>query len=68
MKKEPQVTHKWWSKIFFPHLLATQAYRYVFRNRPSTIDPVKAQKITNALSLGYVLIASTACGIGKLTI
>ena len=65
MKKVPKVSHKWWSKMFFPHLLATQAYRYVFRNRPSKIDPVKARKITDVLALGYVLLASTACGLGK---
>ena len=64
MKKLPQVSHKWWSKIFFPHLLATQAYRYVFR-RPSKLDPVKARKITDILALAYVLIASSSCGLGK---
>ena len=68
MKKEPVVSHRWWSKIFFPHLLLTQAYRHIFRNKapPTKRQLARYQTITNVLSFGYVLIGSTMFGFGKL--
>ena len=56
-----------WTKWFFPSLLAKTAYRYIFRHREKNVkfDPVKAQKLTSAFALGYVLFASTAAGMGK---
>ena len=68
MKKEPVVSHRWWSKLFFPHLLLTQAYRHIFRNKapPTKTQLARYQTITNALSFGYVLIGSTVFGLGKL--
>ena len=65
MKREPSVSHRWWTKWFFPRLLATEAYRYIFRNSKRRISPATAQNITHALSLLYVLTAGTAAGIGK---
>ena len=56
-----------WTKWFFPSLVAKTAYRYIFRHRERNVkfDPVKAQKLTSAFSLAYVLFASTAAGMGK---
>lgn len=69
MKKEPVVSHRWWSKLFFPHLLLTQAYRHIFRNKapPTKRQLARYQTITNALSFGYVLIGSTVFGLAYYT-
>ena len=53
--------------MFMPHLLATQAYRKVFRVKPENFNSARANTVTNALSIGYVLVASTAAGLGELT-
>ena len=53
--------------MFMPHLLATQAYRKMFRIKPENYNSARANTVTNALSIGYVLVASTAAGLGELT-
>ena len=68
MRKEPlRDTNKWLNKLFFPRLLAATAFRYVFRNSGRRIKPETAQKITHALTFGYVASACTLAGMGKLT-
>ena len=73
MKKNPIVRRLLgidWTKWFFPSLVAKTAYRYIFRHRERNVkfDPAIAEKLTSALSLGYVLCASTAAGMGKSTL
>ena len=65
MKKEPTSnTNKWANKIFFPRLLVTAIWRYAFPNS-NRLQSSTAAKITNGLSIGYVLATSTVFGIGK---
>lgn len=64
MRKEPlRDTNKWLNKLFFPRLLAATAFRYVFRNSGRRLSPETAQKITHALTFGYVGSACTLAGL-----
>jgi len=64
MKKEPTSnTNKWANKIFFPRLLVTAIWRYAFPNSKYHLQSRTAAKITNGLSIGYVLATSTIFGI-----
>lgn len=66
MKKEPvSQTNKWVNKIFFPRLLVSTIWRYVFKDTKQRIHSETAAKITHGLSITYVLIASTFAGYGK---
>ena len=66
MKKEPvSQTNKWVHKVFFPKLLVSTIWRYVFRNSKQRVQSETAAKITHGLSIAYVLIGSTFAGYGK---